>query len=210
MKVEFEDTFFDSLKTLNCHERWYFKLWFLFKDKIPAFFKNCWSFRKEIWEFRDWDRTYNLRLFKRSLELTAKRIKDGNEEDVSRGKKYYKMNRAIELLHNYIEDNYYELAEKELGVEYEYGFNFKEVDENEPSSPTKAYIMVDSDDPIKVANNEKIMDRAHKLEKDQWKELWSIIQGKGAFEDIEGESHQEYEKRSENYRDGSDMRGWWD
>lgn len=49
----------------------------LFKSMF-RFSKNVWRFRKELWNFRDFDYNFNLKIFIKSLELTANHL--GNDK----------------------------------------------------------------------------------------------------------------------------------
>jgi hypothetical protein len=69
MKVTLTDSFFDSLKKMNRQQRWYYRAWNLFRYDIPRFVKNVWKFRKELFDHRDWDYMYSLKMLKRNLEL---------------------------------------------------------------------------------------------------------------------------------------------
>ena len=45
MDVQFTDSFWKSLKTMNRHQTWWYKTYELFRYKIPYFFENVWYFR---------------------------------------------------------------------------------------------------------------------------------------------------------------------
>ncbi|MBC8147053.1 MAG: hypothetical protein H8E98_03620, partial [Bacteroidetes bacterium] len=94
------------------------------------------------------------------------------EEDVSRNKKVKKIRRAIELLNNDLEDNYIDQARKILKI--------------------------DNDN----CYDEEVIDLSHKLDQEQWEELWQIIKGKQYNKNIK--------TPHDKWFDGSDMRGWWD
>ena len=116
MKVEFADSFWESLERLNRRDRWYNRLWRTIRYNVPNFFKNVWYFRAELYDFEPWDYRFNLNLFQKSLENTVEYLdKHGIEEKDSRSKKVAKMRRAIELLENNKKGNYIDRAEQELG-----------------------------------------------------------------------------------------------
>lgn len=194
MEITFAPSFFKSLKRLHMQGTWWYKTYDFFKYDIWRFFKNIWRFRKEMYNFQPWDDHYNLRLFKRSLELTRNCIRDhGHEVDESRLLKVNAMNKAIELLNNYCEDDYLDQAEKELGFELVYGEHWWLPDFDETEEQKQ--------------NNGKIYNLSTKLEEDQWKELWEIIHGN--YKDKVVRTEDGNSNWDEVYN-GTDMRGWWD
>lgn len=185
--------------------------YYLFRREIPAFIKNVWFFRKQLWDFRWWDYSFNLDIFRRSLEKTSKELEvRGNEIDETRLKKVEKINRVIELLGHIRSDLYIEMAEKELGELKRMKFDF----EDDPDQPGY-YRLVDNENPDDVNHNRKVYRRADEIEAQEWKELWKIL---------EGQDHSEYSKIVENatkeekrekdlwkeWFDGSGMKHWWD
>ena len=183
MKVEFADSFFESLKALNRRNIWYNRLWRTIRYNIPNFLKNVWYFRAELYDFESWDYRFNLNLFQKSLESTADYLENyGVEEDVSRMKKVAKIRRVIELLKRDKEANWIEQAEAELG-------EMKNTDDWFSENPRE-------DTPEELAHNRKVIKRSQELQEKEWKELWRIIKG----------------TRYKSYEDwdGSDIRGWWD
>ena len=117
MKVEFKDTFFESLEKLAWYDTKLWKVWEFFRRGLPTFFKNIYRFRKELYNHQWWDYHYTLEMMYRSLVIMEKEISvKGIEEDVSRNKKVAKMQRAIQLLKNRLDDNYVEQAEEKLGT----------------------------------------------------------------------------------------------
>lgn len=206
MRLNFHTQFFKSMSRLRRRHTWWYKTYEFFKYDIWRFFRNIRKFRKELWNFYPWDYMYNLRLFKKSLELTCENTERyGNEVLESRNKKIAKMKRAIELLDNFGEDNFLEQAEKIIGREIIIGnWKFKPIDkdmfEMEP----------DSEETKKL--NSEIYDLSRKIEMDQWKELWDIIHGQNS-DDFKPTDPNDYEKTDEEYRkwdNGSGMKGWWD
>lgn len=186
MKIEFAPSFFKSLKRISLRNRWYWKLWELFRYDLPWFFNNIVRFRKELWRYRTWDSAYSLLLFKRGLEFNKDSMqKYGQEVDSVRLKRIAMITRAIELLDNYCSDKYIEQAEKEIGTEVNHDFLFKQNEEPEE---------------IKLCN-EKIFDKTREIEETQWNELWEIIKGR---EPVSTENVDPYEAQ-----DGSGIKGWW-
>ncbi len=83
-------------------------------ELYPSNTENIWFFRKELYAFRSWDYSYNLDLFRRSLEKTVDTIEHyGHEVEESRMKKVEKMKRTIQLIKNVRSDEYVRNAEKE-------------------------------------------------------------------------------------------------
>ena len=208
MKVLFSDSFSKSLNTMIWHDHPIYKVYELFRYKIPAFFKNVWFFRKEMWRFRSWDYSFNLQLLSRSLEKTVHTIEYyGMEVDSSRMKKVQKIKRAIELMNNLRTDSYIEMAEKELGELKSIDFNFEPTEDN-----PELFQLVDSDVEERE-HNRKVFILSDKIESDEWKELFSILKG----QDIEEyrklfDSASDDEKRDlwDKWFDGSGMKHWWD
>lgn len=200
MKIIFADSFFDSLKRISRHQTWWYKTYEFFRYDIWRFFLNIYRFRKELWNFQPWDYAYNLRLLRRSLELTRDEIVNGHEEDRSRLKKVAKMDRAIELLHNFTEDTFIEQAETLCGKSLILS-NWDNINEE------------DSEE-VKV-NNREILDKAHELQRAQWEELWGIFKGTrnesatSVTQKKSIENQDTWDEYFDNF-DGSDIRGWWD
>ena len=183
MKVEFADSFWESLKTLNRRDRWYNVLWRTIRYNIPNFLKNVWYFRAELYDFEPWDYRFNLNLFQKSLEATVDFLEQhGIEEEESRSKKIAKIKRVIELLKNDRACNWIEQAEAQLGEMKNQGDWFSE---NAREST-----------PEEIDHNRKVIKLSKELQQKEWKELWRIIKGT---------KYKTYEEW-----DGSDIRGWWD
>jgi hypothetical protein len=200
MKIEFTDSFWKSLKTLSRHQTWWYKTYEFFRRDLPYFLENIWFFRKELYKFRSWDYSYNLEMFRRSLEKTVNTIEfHGNEIDTSRLKKVEKIKRSIQLLNNIRTDDYINQAENELG-------KIKNSD----------WLWTDKEDTEEEkTHNRKVFDRAREIEDSEWKELWSIIHGQDLKEYREiYNSKTDEEKKEEDvwtdWFDGSGMKGWWD
>ena len=192
MKVEFKDSFFESLEKLVWYDTNLWKVWSAIRYDIPLFFKNVWRFRRELYNHQWWDYRYTLEMLYRSLSIMVVKLeKDGIEEDVSRGKKVAKIKRALELLKHKLDDDYVERAEAELGEIQSGPFEFEKMEDGN-------YQLVDL--VIETAStrkhNRKVFKRASDIEEKEWKELWDIFKGKKftTWDDF----------------DGSDLRGWWD
>lgn len=210
MKVTFADSFSKSLKKLIWHQHPVYKFYEFFRYKLPMFFENLWFFRKELWNFRSWDYTFNLMILKRSLEKTVDTIEYyGHEVDISRMKKVQKMKRVIELINNLRSDSYIEMAEKSLGPLVMHDFEF------EPAEKEGLFKLVDKDTEEEKLHNRKVFELARKIEMDEWDEICSILKGQNHEDYVKFlESASEEDKKKTDlwyvWFDGSGMKNWWD
>ena len=202
MEIRFKNTFFESFKRMINRERWYWKLWDLFRYDIPRFFHNLWLFRKNLWN-HTW---YNgdssvLPWVKTAVDDMAWRIeKHGHEIEESRMKKVAKMRRLSYLIDVCVKDEFIDEAEKELGFKYVYyPFEFEEVLGND-----KVYTLKQNETPEDKENNSKLLNRSHEIQKEYWEEICAII--KGPDYDAMRASEEDWDK----LYDGSDLRAWWD
>lgn len=200
MKVEFADSFWKSLKRLSRHQTWWYKTYEVFRYKIPMFLENLWYFRKELWSFRSWDYTFNLRLLSRSLEKTVNTLEfHGSEIDITRMKKVVKIKRVIEIIKNINEGNYISKAENELGELKNSDWLWNNIEDTDEERE----------------HNRKVFDLSNKIEIDEWNELWRILEGQNhdEFKKIY-ESTPDEEKHNQdlwnNWFDGSGIKHWWD
>ena len=211
MNIEFTDSFGKSLKRLIWHQHPVYKVYEVFRYKIPRFFENLWFFRKALWNFRSWDYGFNLMIFQRSLEKTVGTIEYyGHEVDISRMKKVQKMKRVIELLGHVRSDSYIEMAEKELGEIKHVDWEFEEI----PDKPGYSKLL-DNENPDDVNHNREVYKRAEEIEAEEWKEIWKILEGQDHNEYVKlMESASEEDKRKTDlwykWYDGSGMKHWWD
>jgi hypothetical protein len=199
MEVEFTNSFGDSLKTLIRHNTWWYKTYELFRYDIPRFFKNIWRFRKPLWNHYWFDHHGTLTFLEIGLTHMSDNVeKRGNEVDEPRLKKVAAMRRAIELIQNYNEDIYIDMAEKELGELMIHDWEFEPV----PDKPGYSQL-VDNDTDEEKKHNKKVFNRAREIEKQEWDELFVILKG------------QDYTKFDKDIDwdkqfDGSGIKGWWD
>ena len=199
MEIKFTDSFGDSLKTLIRHNTWWYKTYELFRYDLPRFFKNIWTFRKALWNHYWFDHHGTLKFLEIGLTNISDTVeKYGHEVDESRLKKVAAMRRAIELIKNYNEDNYIDMAEKELGELMIHDWEFEPVPDKSGYSQ-----LVDNDTDEEKKHNKKVFDRARELEKQEWDELFVILKG------------QDYTKFDKDIDwdkqfDGSGIKGWWD
>ena len=208
MKVGFKNSFWKSLDTIRIHNTWWYKTYEVFRYKIPTFFKNIWFFRKQLWEFRTWDYTFNLNLFARSLEGTSKTIEfHGWEIDSSRLKKVAKMKRAIQILENTNNHPYIEMAEEKLGKMGPWKPEFKPLSDN-----PEMFELVENETENEKSHRKAVYDLSNQLEQDEWNELWTILRGQNIQEYKDLMDKKEVKDGSEwdEWFDGSGMNSWWD
>jgi uncharacterized protein YeeX (DUF496 family) len=131
MEVNFADSFGDSLKTLIRHQTWWYKTYSLFRYDLPRFFKNVWKFRKALWNHYWWDHHAILQFLEIGFDHMSINIEEhGNEVDESRLKKVRAMKRAVELIRNYNQDLYIDMAESELGEIIHRDWEFEDVEDS--------------------------------------------------------------------------------
>ena len=171
----------------------------LFRYDLPRFFKNIWKFRKRLCNHYWIDHHGTLMFLQIGLTDISNNVeKYGNEIDETRLKKVVAMRRAIELIKNYNEDNYIDMAEKELGELILHDLEFEPV----PDKPGYSQL-VDKDTPEEKEHNRKIFERATEIQEQEWSELFVILKG------------QDYTKFDKDIDwnkqfDGSGLIGWWD
>jgi hypothetical protein len=194
MKVEAEDSFFESIERLVWYDSKLWKVSEFIKRTIPRFFKNIWRFRKELAHHEWWDYTYTLEMLYRSLSIMVVKLeKDGIEEHSSRGKKVQQIKRALELIKSKLDNDYVERAEEQLGPMSYNPIRFEPVEGKEG-----LFSLVDDDTPAEKRQTLKVFKRARDIEKKEWNELWEIFKGT------------KFSKKYGEEYDGTDLRGWWD
>lgn len=201
MEIKFADSFEKSLKSMIRHHTWWYRTYETIRYDIPRFIKNIWIYRKSLWNTYWWDHHGPLLNLQISLNRMADLIEDrGLEVDESRLKKVAKMRRAAQLIKNYNEDLYIEMAESELGELILHDWEF----EPSPDHPN-CYQLVDTDMPEEKEHNRKVFARSSEIQEAEWAELWKIIEGQdySKFENSESMSW-------DSQFDGSGIRGWWD
>jgi hypothetical protein len=162
MDVQFTNSFWKSLKTMNRHQTWWYKTYEFFRYKIPYFVENVWYFRKELWEHRSWDYSYSLVMLRRSLTKLVHTLEfHGWEVEESRMEKVKNIKRVIQLIDNMSKDEYVKQAELELG-------ELKNSD----------WLFNDRDDtPEEREHNAKVFKRSHEIKEAEWNELWKLMKG---------------------------------
>jgi hypothetical protein len=199
MEIKFADSFGDSIKRLIRHNTWWYKTYELFRYDLPRFFKNVWTFRKALWNHYWFDHHGTLMFLETGLTHISDTVeKYGHEVDESRLKKVDAMRRAIQLIQNYNNDFYIDMAEKELGELVLHEWEFEPV----PDKPGYSQL-VDNDTTEEKEHNKKVFDRAREIEKQEWDELFVILKG---------QDYTKFDKDIDWYKqfDGSGLNGWWD
>jgi len=205
MKIETTDTFFNSVKRMVNREKWYWKTWDFLRYDMPRFLKNLWLFRKDLYNYRWYSGQQAVLPFMKTalMNMAANVDVYGMEIEISKSKKVMKMWRAAKLMEHFIEDNFIELAEEELGELIMNGFEFEPV----PDKPGYSQL-IDKDTPEEKDHNTKVFARANEIEESMWSELWSILKGQNPAE-IKS-SPETTEKEYDDWYDGSGLRNWWD
>ena len=129
-----------------------------FKRRVFAYFKNIIRFRRELSiTYIDYDYNGVLALFKRALIILVNNLeKNGHEVDETLMPKIKDIHRVIELIDRQINKDFYEEAEKETGLKYDYKEN--------------------SNDVWKISeNNIKIIRKGYDISEKEWKEIWAIV-----------------------------------
>jgi len=174
------------------------KVWDTLRYDLPRFIKNIWSFRKGLWQFRSYDPHGIYVMNNIGLANIANHIeKYGYEVEESRLKKIEKMRRAAQLYKNFMEGNFIEQAEAELGELIIHPWKFI------PSDTCEGCVTLSDDDsPEERAHNTAVFDRSRELEEQQWAELYEILKG---------QDYSKFDKDIEGYKqfDGTGLRGWW-
>lgn len=207
MKVEFKDTFFESVERLVWYDTKLWKVWEFIRRGIPTFFKNIWRFRKELYSHQWWDYRYTLEMLHRSLVIMEKELSvKGIEVPAHRDKKVAKIRRAIQLLDNRLNDNYVEQAEKELGELIHRDWEFEPTEDGN-------YRLKDTETKEESDHNRKVFKLASTIDDREWRELWNIFKGQSILDFKKYTKTLPKEQQAnawDNWFNGSDMRGWWD
>lgn len=206
MEIKAADTFFNSVKRMVNREKWYWKTWDFLRYDTPRFFRNLWMFRKDLYNYRWYSGQHAVLPFMKTalMDMAAKVDERGLEVEHSKSKKVMKMWRAAKLMEHFIEDNFIDLAEAELGDLILRKFEF------EPAEQEGYYQLVDNETPEETEHNNKVFNRAREIEEQMWAELWDILKGQthSHFE-VFLDKAKDKEKAYENWFDGSGLRGWW-
>lgn len=179
----------------------------ILNSKPVTFIGNIWRFRRVLSTHKWWDYSFTLDTLKTSLQIVSDGIeKKGHEVDEFRLKKVAAMRRCIELIDNHRNNNHLDRAEEILGIKFDYSFNRNTEEDRTKTDKEKA-------------DEKFLFQYAHKMEQDEWNEIWDIIKGqkysqwemrKEAFTDAERSDYKFMDAEYLKWYDGSGMRGWWD
>jgi hypothetical protein len=207
MKVEFKDTFFESVERLVWYDTKLWKVWAFLVRGIPNFFGNIWKFRKELYSHQWWDYRYTLEMLHRSLVIMEKELSvKGIEIPAHRDKKVAKIRRAIQLLDNRLNDTYIQQAEKELGELYYNPWEFEPTEDGN-------YKLIDNDTKDETEHNRSVFKLASTIDDREWRELWNIFKGQSILDykkHLKTIPKEEQDDAWGKWFNGSDMRCWWD
>ena len=201
METNFAPTFFDSVKRMINRQKWYWKTWDFLRYDMPRFFRNLWLFRKDLYNYRWYGGQHAVLPFMKTALMNMADMIDerGLEVTKSKDKKVAKMYRAAFLMERFIEDDFIELAEQELGKLVIHGFEFEEV----PDKPGYSRL-VDKETPEEKEHNSKVFERAREIEEQMWDELWTIVQGQNL------KHFRDKDQDWDEWFDGSGLKSWWD
>lgn len=208
--MKITSTFLKSFAEMTRRQTFIWKGWDFIQYDLPRFFKNIWLFRKALINYHWWDYRGVMGFMavafgNMSNNLEAK----GIEVESSRKKKVAKMIAAQYILERFIDDDFIELAEKELGAIPDRPLQF------EPSADHPGYFeMVDNDTPEEKEHRRKVYARSSEIERQMWDQLWEILKGQDLdkFKDVPDnitDGDEQYRYWEEQF-DGSGLRGWWD
>jgi hypothetical protein len=187
-----------KIKTMNMKYK-IIAVWDCIRYDIPRFMKNIWTFRKGLWNFRWYDPHGVYVLNNVALTTMADNVElYGIEVDSSRLKKVASMRKAAQLYQNFVESNFIDQAEAELGELIMNPFEWESLPEHDDYMQ-----MVDKDTPEEKAHNKAVFDRAREIEEQQWDELHKLLKG---------QDYTKFKKKKsfDDQFDGSGLRGWWD
>lgn len=199
MEISVANSFLDSLKATNRRESSLWKPYYFIKETLPNFFKNVWIFRKALAKHEWWDHHGVLMFIETGCLHMAKHVEvKGLEIDESRLKKVAAMRRLAELIHNYNEDRYIEMAEIELGELITGNVHFVPIEGKEDF-----FTMEDDLTEEQNNHNRKVFKRADEIELSEWEEIHHLIKGQDY-------SLFDKEISFEKQFDGSGIKNWWD
>ena len=183
--------------------------WDYIRYDIPRGVKNLWLFRKAVWNYRWYSGEYHVfQLMQTAIADMAKNIETkGIEVDKPRLKKVVQMNRVVDLMEHFINEDFIELAEKELGPISNHPIKFK------PSvDHPGAYELIDFESEEEKAHNRKVFKRASEIETQMWAEIWSILKGQDHTHYIMLLDKNKDSKDDvwDEWYDGTGLHHWWD
>jgi len=145
-------------------------------------------------------------MLKKSIELSVDNMERfSHEVTISRDKKVQKMKRVVELINHFVEEDFIEQAEKEIGYEIVIkDWEFEKVGEN-------SVRLVDNKNEEDQCHNRVVYDKSIEIEKSQWKEICQILQGQDIedYYDLMKLDTEKSEDIWDKWFDGSGSLGWW-
>jgi len=199
MEISVANSFLDSLKAIYRRGSSLWKSYYFIKETLPNFFKNVWIFRKALAKHEWWDHHGVLMFIETGCLHMAKHVEvKGLEIDESRLKKVAAMRRLAELIHNYNEHRYIEMAEIELGEVITGNMRFVPIEGKEDY-----FRMEDDLTEEQNEHNGKVYKRADEIEVSEWEEIYHLIKGQDY-------SLFDKEISFEKQFDGSGIKNWWD
>ena len=167
MNVVAVDSFFKSLSKMFSFRHRFFEMpWYDLKHGL----RNLWTFRKVVWQQRDWDYYDILRMQQFQLKRLKATLITGNEVDETRLPKIENMTRCIELIQNMFDDEDMENTYMER-----VGYDIEKVKHDFVPVEGKDYFKFVTDSPYTDDETTKFYKDAEKLEKAESKELYEII-----------------------------------
>jgi len=190
-------------KIINIVNKWYYAISDFLID-IYRFFKTIWLFRKDLYNYR-WHSSH-LAVFtfmKTALEDMSNKIESFEvNEKSSKFKQLEKMKRSIKLMKHFIDDDFINLAEKDLGYELDFIKPKFELHED-----GLHYKLVNFEE---ISKHSVIFDRANEIEESMWSELFNILKGQSySHYEVFLDKSKDKENAYYNWFDGSGLRNWW-
>lgn len=199
MKISVANSFLDSLKAINRRGSSLWKSYYFIKETLPNFFRNVWIFRKALANHKWWDHHGVLMFIEAGCLHMAKNVEEkGLEIEESRLKKVAAMRRLAELVRNYNEHRYIEMAEIELGELITGNVHFVPIEGKEDF-----FTMEDDLTEEQNNHNRKVFKRADEIEISEWEEIHHLMKGQDC-------SLFDKQISFEKQFDGSGIKNWWD
>ena len=160
---------------------------------LKYWFKNQKNFRKQLWEFRNWDYEYAVGMFVRSLELLSDAIENGHEERRSATKKVAKINELIDLLRHDIDDDLYNVSRTMKDEDIDSASINEECNKVYHDYCKKIFDIIEGQNTYILSEN-----------------VNKILKKKYPDKELKDIPHDEWYDEWVNQFDGSGYSGWWD
>ena len=125
--------------------------------QTTRFIRNIWFFRKELWHFRSFDFSYNMKFLCRSLEDTRDFLKSDKAITEDAKKHAEEITNFLEYIDKY--ENSLHHAEKQTGVELR-----------------KLSPFIEERTPKQEANFQRLWARNEHIENDSWNKAMHLLQ----------------------------------